>query len=97
MVYGSGDYTYELVEGWGGGAAGRDLGVVSSMAVDSQDRVHVIDREPDPAIVVYDRNGRFLYDWGQDVFKVPHSLSDQRRRYHLHYRSTTAYRDDFYP
>ncbi len=74
MVYGSGDYTYERVEGWGGGAAGRDLGVVSSMACDSQDRVYVIDREPDPAVVVYDREGRFLFDWGQDVFKVPHSI-----------------------
>ncbi len=74
MVFGSGNYTYEVVEGWGGGTNGRSLGVVSSMAVDSQDRVHVIDRDPNPAIVVYDRDGRFLYDWGQDVFKVPHSI-----------------------
>ena len=55
MVFGTGDYTYEVVEGWGGGDDGRSLGVVSSMAVDSQDRVHVIDREPNPAVVVYDR------------------------------------------
>ena len=74
MVFGSGEHTYEVVEGWGSGTDGHALGVVSSMAVDSQDRVHVIDRDPNPAVVVYDRDGRFLYDWGQDIFKVPHSI-----------------------
>ena len=74
MVFGQGDYTYEVVEGWGSKPTGRELGIVSSMAVDSLNRVHVIDREPNPAIVVYDQTGHFLYDWGQKIFKVPHSI-----------------------
>ena len=74
MKFGSGDYTYSAVEGWGKGPQGWDFGIVSSMAADSQDRVYVIDREPNPAIVVLDRDGKLLNAWGQDFFKVPHSI-----------------------
>jgi DNA-binding beta-propeller fold protein YncE len=44
------------------------------MATDSEDRVYVIDREPHPAIVVFDRDGRFLRSWGEDILKVPHAI-----------------------
>lgn len=74
MTFGSDHYTYEVVEGWGRGPEGRKMGIVSSMATDSQDRVYVIDREPNPAIVVFDREGRFLGSWGEDFLKVPHSI-----------------------
>ena len=73
-TFGSGDYTYRAVEGWGLGPEGWDFGVVSSMATDSQDRVYIIDREPNPAIVVLDQSGKLLNSWGQDFFKVPHSI-----------------------
>jgi DNA-binding beta-propeller fold protein YncE len=74
MIFGSGDYRYEIVEGWGKGPEGRRLGVVSSMATDALDRVYVVDREPHPAIVVFDREGRFLTSWGEDILVVPHSI-----------------------
>lgn len=74
MRFGSGDYVYEVVEGWGQGPEGRPMGIVSSMATDSQDRVYVIDREPNPAIVVFDREGRLLTTWGEDLLKVPHAI-----------------------
>ena len=74
MTFGTGDYVYEVVEGWGQGPDGRKMGVVSSMATDSQDRVYVIDREPDPAIVVFDREGHLLHTWGEDFLLLPHSL-----------------------
>ncbi|MBI3944051.1 MAG: hypothetical protein HY326_13630 [Chloroflexi bacterium] len=67
-------FKYKVIEGWGQGPAGRKMGIVSSIATDSQDRVHVIDREPHPAIVVFDREGRFLYSWGEDIFRVPHAI-----------------------
>lgn len=73
-TFGSGKHTYRAVEGWGRGPEGWDFGIVSSMATDSDDNVYVIDREPNPAIVVLDRNGRLLDTWGQDFFKVPHSI-----------------------
>lgn len=71
MPLGYGKYQYEVVEGWG---QGYDLGVVSGVATDSKDRVYVVDREPKPAIVVFDRTGRFLTVWGQDVFPKPHGI-----------------------
>ena len=74
MQVGTGTFRYKVVEGWGLEPKGRKLGIVSSIATDSQDRVHVIDREPHPAIVVFDRDGRFLRAWGQETFLVPHSI-----------------------
>ncbi len=74
MIFGSGKYRYTAVAGWGGGPDGWDFGIVSSMAADSLDRVHVIDREPNPAIVVLDRDGVLQSTWGQDFFKQPHSI-----------------------
>ena len=64
VIVGSSPYQYERVEGWGRGATGRAMGVNSGIAVDSADRVYVVDREPEPAIAVFDRNGRFLTSWG---------------------------------
>ena len=58
MTWGFGDCQYRVVEGWGKGPEGRRLGIVSSIATDAQDRVYVIDREPNPAIVVFDRDDR---------------------------------------
>ena len=71
MIEGQGAYRYELVEGWG---QERKLGVVSSVATDSQDRVYVIDREPHAAIVVFDREGSVLASWGEDIFTLPHGI-----------------------
>ena len=36
MVFGSGEYQYKAVAGWGGGPDGWEFGIVSSMAVDSE-------------------------------------------------------------
>ena len=74
MVVGHGDFTYRIVEGWGKGPEGRKLGVASGLAVDSQDRVYVVDREPNPAIVVFDRDGHFLTSWGEEIFPLPHAI-----------------------
>ena len=71
---GQGKFRYEEVAGWGRGPKGRAVGMASGVAVDSQDRVYVVDREPRPAILVYDRAGNFLTSWGEDVFVVPHDI-----------------------
>ena len=81
MIVGSAPYQYERVEGWGRGPDGRAMGVNSGIAVDSADRVYVVDREPEPAIVVFDRDGRYLTSWGEDLFPLPHEIwisSDDR-------------------
>lgn len=74
MIVGYGDYRYETADGWGKGADGQTLGIASGVAIDSKDRVYVIDREPSPAIVVFDRDGCFLKAWGQDELSVPHEI-----------------------
>jgi DNA-binding beta-propeller fold protein YncE len=74
MIVGAGEFRYRVVEGWGQGPEGREFGgVVPSVAVNSQDRVFIARRSP-PAILVYDREGRYLAAWGQDVLHSPHSV-----------------------
>ena len=74
MAARSGDFSFEVVEGWGQGAGGRVFGgVTPAVATDSQDRVYIARRDP-PAILVYDREGSFLFTLGEDLFKNPHSV-----------------------
>jgi DNA-binding beta-propeller fold protein YncE len=67
-------YDYRVVEGWPVLPAGYELGVVSDMAVDSADRVYVIDREPNNRVLVFDRGGTFLARWGDDFLVTPHGM-----------------------
>jgi DNA-binding beta-propeller fold protein YncE len=71
MIVGTGNHRYQAVPSWG---AERNLGIASGVATDSQDRVYVVDREPNPAIVVYDRDGHFIAAWGQDILALPHEI-----------------------
>ena len=71
MIVGTGNHRYQAVPSWG---AERNLGIASGVATDSQDRVYVVDREPNPAIVVYDRDGHFIAAWGQDIRALPHEI-----------------------
>ena len=73
-IFGAGNYRFRLVEGWGMGPDGRlPGGRVSTVGVDSQDRVYVIVRGPIP-VLVYDREGRFLDGWGADLFQQLHGI-----------------------
>lgn len=71
---GSGEFVYDAVEGWGTGSDGHELGLVSAVATDSQDRVYIFNRTPEIAVLIFDRDGRFLTSWGQDIFSSPHSI-----------------------
>lgn len=71
---GSGDFTYAPVDGWGTGPDGHAFGLVSAAVTDSQDRVYVFDRAPQPAVLVFDREGTFLRSWGEDIFTSPHGM-----------------------
>ena len=67
-------YAYAVVPGWPALPAGYALGTVSDMAVDSGDRVYVLDREPNNRMLVFDRDGRFLARWGDAFLVTPHGL-----------------------
>src|SRR4051794_29358461 len=57
---GSGDFTYESVEGWGQLPAGMKYGFGCGVVVDSQDRVYVTSRSTNPCVAVFDRTGKLL-------------------------------------
>ncbi|MBV8083278.1 MAG: hypothetical protein JO247_00540 [Chloroflexi bacterium] len=69
----AGERQYELVEGWGCLPEGWEWGQVSSVAVDSEDRVHVFTRTKHP-YMVFDRDGRLLDSWGYGIFDDAHAI-----------------------
>src|SRR5258708_9790973 len=55
--------------------AGWEIGYPSSVAMDSQGAIYVLQRgeKADPFLVL-DRQGRILRSWGKGMFKIPHSI-----------------------
>lgn len=66
MTFGSGKYTYSLVEGWGTVPADWKWGWIVGVAIDSQDRVFVASRSQHP-LAIFDTDGNLLETWGDDV------------------------------
>lgn len=73
MRYGAGKYTYEVVEDWAKLPDGWTFGWIPAVAVDSQDRVFVYSRSEHP-LVLFDREGNFLEEWGADILQDAHGL-----------------------
>ncbi len=71
MLYGTGKYTYELVDGWAKCPEGFSFFDVPGISIDSQDRVHVFSRSAHP-VAVFDREGNLLTWWGEGFFKDAH-------------------------
>ena len=80
-THGTGDYIYQLAEGWGSlpeayvpPAKNNEYGDagVSGVAVDRDDRVYVVNRGSHP-MLAFDRDGYFLGPWGVDLTN-PHSI-----------------------
>jgi len=46
---------------------------MAAMTVDSQDRVYGFNRGEHP-VIVFDKNGNYLYSWGDGMFAFPHSI-----------------------
>lgn len=66
MTFGSGAYTYTVVEDWGTVPADWQWGWIVGLAVDSQDRVFVASRSAHP-LAVFDSAGNLLETWGDEV------------------------------
>ena len=62
MQYGSGDYIYELDEGWGKLPEGYEFHQVAGVAVDKDDNVFLFNRSAHQ-LQVYDREGNFIKSW----------------------------------
>ncbi len=72
MLYGTGKYTYELVEGWAKLPEGWSFPDASGLHVDSQDRVYVF-TGVGRRIMIFDREGNLLTSWGEEFFTGPRS------------------------
>ncbi len=70
---GAGEHTYEVIRDFFKLPDGQAFGLVSRVAADSQDRIHVFQRK-DPPVVVFDRDGRYLGAWGSGEIQDPHGL-----------------------
>lgn len=68
---------YRPVAGWPQLPDDVKLGAVSAVATDSADRVYVFHRGKKP-ILVFDRGGKFLRSWGDDVVETAHGLRIDR-------------------
>ena len=66
-VVGSGEYRYEVVEGWEQLPAGWQHKDVAGVVVDSKDQVYLITRST-PRVIVYAKDGTFVAAWGEDQF-----------------------------
>ena len=71
MAYGTGKYTYELVDGWAKCPDGWSFIDVCGLSIDSQDRVYILSRSAHP-VAVFDREGNLLTSWGEGFFKRAH-------------------------
>ena len=70
---GAGKYTYEMNEDWARLPEGWKM-PAAAVAVDSQDRVFAFNRSPDHPIIVFDREGNYLYSWGEGVIGFAHAI-----------------------
>ena len=73
-TFGSGKYTYELIQDWPKLPQGEALGIVSTVATDSRDRVYAFQRQ-DPPVMVFDRAGNYLNCWGIGAIADPHGMT----------------------
>lgn len=73
MIFGGGDYTFEVVENWPRLPPGWSLDEVAGVAVGSEDRVYVFNRGSHP-MMIFESDGNFLRSWGEGLFTCPHSV-----------------------
>ena len=71
---GTGEYTYEVAEGWGSPPDGWSFKEAAAVGVDSNDNVYVFNRGEHP-MMVFDREGNFLRSWGEGVFPRAHGIT----------------------
>ena len=70
MSYGSGKYTYELVD-WAKLPPGLSFLDVGGISTDAKDNVYVLNRSQYP-IMVFDREGNLIKKWGEGFFNRAH-------------------------
>ncbi len=73
MQLGSGDYVYEIEEGWAKLPGDWDMKLVAGVGVDSRDRVYVFNRGDHP-LIVFDSEGNVVESWGEKTLNFAHAV-----------------------
>ena len=73
MQVGTGQYQYEVIEDFAKLPTGESFGLISRVATDSKNQLYVFQRK-DPAMLVFDAEGRYLRSWGTGLFRRAHGL-----------------------
>lgn len=71
LEYGSGKFTYTLVEGWAKPPEGESLVDIVGISIDEDDKIYAFGRSRRP-LIVFDRGGNTVDSWGEGLFKRPH-------------------------
>ena len=72
-IVGSGDYTYEMDADWAKVPEGWAMPTAAVFG-DSNDRVYAFNRDPDHPVCVFDKDGNFLWSWGQGLIAFAHAI-----------------------
>ncbi len=72
-ILGEGRFRYRVERNWAKLPPGWTLHEVAGVAVAPDGKVYVFNRGPHP-MLVFDRDGALLRNWGEDVFKHPHGV-----------------------
>lgn len=73
-LFGSGSHIYQVDANWGRGPKFPAFGLVSGVACDSRDQVYVLQREPEPTMLVFSSSGEFLHSWGSETLSFAHGV-----------------------
>jgi len=72
-TYGRDEYTYRIVDDWARLPDGWSFHDVAAVGIDRNDNVYAFNRGAHP-MIVFDRDGKFLRSWGEDIFKHAHGV-----------------------
>lgn len=73
MTLGSGTHVYELVEGWPALPEGVQLSYTHGAVVDARDNVYIFNQSKH-ALLVFDRDGKFIRSFGEEFAAGAHGL-----------------------
>jgi DNA-binding beta-propeller fold protein YncE len=71
--FGAGEFQFHVVDNWAQRPRCWPFTDVVGVAVDSLDRVYVLNRGPHP-MMVFDSDGQFIRSWGEGDFVNPHAV-----------------------
>ena len=80
-IVGQGRYTYNVREDWARVPADVEM-KPAAVTVDPHDRIYCFNRSTEHPVVVFDREGNYLFSWGAGRFRFPQSSGSMSTKVH---------------